>query len=203
MTKIAQCPACKRRISINAPDCPKCGDPLGEGWVEKSLADEKAFNGKIYGGCFLVILAPLVLVLIGVMMNSNTGDSGSQYTANTSKSSVSALSKSSSVRKARSSRKIDRLPSRCWRANEPIPSDCIGQVQSNLFPFCPSETLYEQVKDMLPSKTAVYGCETDVEGRRVKVLSCSYKTCKYGLYYGYNKWVTMWSQAGVVVKSGS
>ncbi|MEZ5758257.1 MAG: hypothetical protein R3D86_08550 [Emcibacteraceae bacterium] len=93
-----------------------------------------------------------------------------------------------------------RLPSNCWTAGEPIPLNCEGEVSTDMFPFCPSEGLYEQVKDLMPSQAAMLGCEADVEGRLVKVLSCSYTSCKYSLYYGYDEWKIMWSQAGIVRK---
>lgn len=93
-----------------------------------------------------------------------------------------------------------RLPGSCWTAGEANPSNCEGEVNTDLFPFCPSEDLYEQVKDMMPSQAARLGCEADVEGRLVRVLSCSYTSCKYSLYYGYDEWKTMWSQKGIVVK---
>jgi len=94
----------------------------------------------------------------------------------------------------------DKLPNECWNANKAIPANCEGEVSTGLFPFCPSKNLYEQVKDMMPSQAARFGCEADVEGRLVKVLSCTYTSCKYSLYYGYDEWKTMWSQAGIVRK---
>jgi len=164
MIDLAKCPACRRRVSVKAPSCPKCGEPLSGNWAEVQIKKEGKVNLLIVAISFSILAVPF------------------------------ACSKQSKAYAQ------ERLPRSCWAANEPIPASCQGEVDSDLFPFCPTEEIYEQTHNMMPYKTAAYGCETDVKGRMVKVLSCSYKTCKYSLYYGYDKWVTMWSQAGVVVK---
>ena len=162
--KVAFCPACSRRISVNASECPKCGEPLTGNWAEVQVKKE----GKLYVWVILIIFAIIVL--------------------------PQTCSKSDAAQAQ------ERLPSECWAADEPIPSSCQGEVDGSLFPFCPSEELYEQVRNMMPQEAANYGCEADTDGRMVKVLSCDYTTCEYSLYYGYDNWQTMWSQSGIVNK---
>jgi len=61
MSKMAHCPACKRQISIKAEQCPKCGEPLEEGWGAKSQAEVR--NGCLGLFLLIIILASLATLL--------------------------------------------------------------------------------------------------------------------------------------------
>lgn len=63
------CPACTKRISVDATSCPKCGHPLPEGWAEV----EKAKRRKIvlYGFLGIVVLA------LAISLGAQLFDSGS------------------------------------------------------------------------------------------------------------------------------
>lgn len=161
-----------RRISVNASVCPKCGEPLKGDWAKISQeTDKKEIRSFNKKVFFWLIGVPFLIVFLPYTC-SKLGEANAQ----------------------------ERLPRTCWTESEPIPTSCEGEVSSGLYPFCPSEELYEQVKDMMPLQASNLGCESDVEGRLVKVLSCTYTSCKYSLYYGYDNWKTMWSQAGIVRK---
>ncbi|MBT6402799.1 MAG: hypothetical protein HOK11_00075 [Rhodospirillaceae bacterium] len=54
------CPACKRRVSIEASNCPKCGKPLEIGWHDEAAMKRKR-SGAITGA---VIAVPLAAFLI-------------------------------------------------------------------------------------------------------------------------------------------
>lgn len=64
---LCPCPSCGRRISVNASQCPKCGDPLKESWVESSVTQEKKNSGcaKWAFGIPMILLLALVMSTIG------------------------------------------------------------------------------------------------------------------------------------------
>jgi hypothetical protein len=74
MSKLASCPACKKKISIAASNCLNCADPLEEGWIEESETEERA--GSL--GRLALVLAPIFLIwLIGIVSGSKSSGSGS------------------------------------------------------------------------------------------------------------------------------
>lgn len=58
MPKLEACPACDKKISINAKDCPSCGEPLPKRWHEK-IAEKRKEDS--FGGTALLIL----IIIIG------------------------------------------------------------------------------------------------------------------------------------------
>lgn len=62
MNKMAHCPACRRQISINAEQCPKCGEPLEEGWGAKSQAETRK-------GCLALIILVLFLASLATLLS--------------------------------------------------------------------------------------------------------------------------------------
>ena len=57
---LEDCPSCGKVISENAKHCPKCGDPLERGWVEKAV--RRRWRGR---------LRQLVITIIGLVVIAN------------------------------------------------------------------------------------------------------------------------------------
>jgi hypothetical protein len=53
------CPTCRRNISIEATSCPKCGQPLKDGWVAK-VQSRRARNVNIRLGIFFFVVIAAV-----------------------------------------------------------------------------------------------------------------------------------------------
>lgn len=66
MGKLVPCISCKRRISSEARECPKCGKPLVEDWhieAEKSASQQTM-------GCMWVVLVPIVIIALGMPLKA-------------------------------------------------------------------------------------------------------------------------------------
>ncbi len=65
-TTLCPCPSCMRRISIKALKCPKCGDPLEDGWINESLKEEDQQKK----GCLLwVVGIPATILIVTIMFS--------------------------------------------------------------------------------------------------------------------------------------
>ena len=58
MAKLIECPTCKKRVSVEAESCPKCGQPFTQQIRDEAIKKEKSDGVK---GCLL-----LTVILIGV-----------------------------------------------------------------------------------------------------------------------------------------
>ena len=58
MAKLIECPTCKKRVSVEAESCPKCGQPFTQQIRDEAIKKEKSDGVK---GCLL-----LTVIFIGV-----------------------------------------------------------------------------------------------------------------------------------------
>lgn len=61
MAKMMQCPTCKKSISMEAPACPKCGQPITD--EDRAVAEAKKKKAGI--GCLVIIALVGLLILLG------------------------------------------------------------------------------------------------------------------------------------------
>ena len=60
MTKLIQCPACKKQVSIEATACPKCGQPITDAVKDEAVKKEQK-GKKALKGCLWVVVALFVV----------------------------------------------------------------------------------------------------------------------------------------------
>lgn len=74
--KLERCPSCRRFISIEANPCPKCGQPLEDGWAERIREEAKQKRRRgfrwvfrifafLFGGVALLIILAVAGAMIG------------------------------------------------------------------------------------------------------------------------------------------
>lgn len=91
------------------------------------------------------------------------------------------------------------VPVDCWTPGVVQGLTCEGFVTTGAFPFCPTEELYVAAEKSLSlTYPRRLGCEMDVKGRLVHVLECKQVHCRYNVFYGFDHWRELWSQARIV-----
>lgn len=62
MAKMMQCPTCKKSISMEAPACPKCGQPITDEVREQAIARMQAQKKNAGVGCLVILIAMGLLI---------------------------------------------------------------------------------------------------------------------------------------------
>ncbi|UTW54615.1 hypothetical protein [Kordiimonas sp. SCSIO 12610] len=65
MSELLPCPTCNRLISEQAEACPKCGEPLQEGWIEDYRKAKQKSRGRYFGAFIIAILLLPALARLG------------------------------------------------------------------------------------------------------------------------------------------
>ena len=73
MAKLIECPACKKKISIEAESCPKCGQPITDAIRDEAVKKEIQDKKDNRYGCILMII--LIIAFAVWMESCNKGSS--------------------------------------------------------------------------------------------------------------------------------
>lgn len=65
--KMITCPACKKEISSEAANCPKCGQPISEEVKAKAIKEKKEEKKNVRIGCGVIVLFLIVSTIYGMI----------------------------------------------------------------------------------------------------------------------------------------
>lgn len=79
MAKLIQCPSCKKKISIEAPACPSCGQPITDAIRDEAIKKEKG-GKQVLKGCLAVIFALFVFSAVTNLITGGKKESSEKTT---------------------------------------------------------------------------------------------------------------------------
>ena len=77
MAKLIECPACKKKISIEAESCPKCGQPITDAIRDEAVKKEIQDKKENRYGCILMIILSIAFAVWMESCNKGSSDTKS------------------------------------------------------------------------------------------------------------------------------
>lgn len=65
--KMITCPACKKEISSEATNCPKCGQPISEEVKKKSIQEKIEEKKNVRIGCLIIVIFSVIYGIYGAI----------------------------------------------------------------------------------------------------------------------------------------